>query len=103
MERPRVPSIDSNGSSPNTRDAAVTGAVRNSGEMASRPTRRTGVLVLRVWREGDVGVRARITHTSDVLLDSETSIAVCGVDHICEVVRAWLELFEHRDDSVTTR
>ena len=81
------------------RDAAVTGSVQDSGEMASRPRRRTGVLVLRVWCEDDETLRARITHTVDVVSETRTNVAAVGVNDICEVVRAWLQLFER----VTTR
>ena len=81
----------------------MTGALRNWREMSSRPKKRTGVLVLRAWRESGVAVRARITHTADVLSDTQTSVAASGVDDICEVVRTWLELFERGDDSVTGR
>jgi hypothetical protein len=69
--------------------------------MASRPRRRTGVLVLRVWREDDETLRARITHTADVLSGTRTNVAAVGVDDICGVVRAWLQLFERGDDAVT--
>jgi hypothetical protein len=69
--------------------------------MASRPRRRTGVLVLRVWCEDDETLRARIMHTLDVVSETRTNVAAAGVDDICGVVRSWLELFERGDESVT--
>jgi hypothetical protein len=70
--------------------------------MPNRPSTRTGVLVLSVWREEDATLRARITHTPDVLSETRTSVAAGGgVDDICSIVRAWLDSFARGDDSVT--
>jgi hypothetical protein len=61
------------------------------------------MLVLRVWREEDETLRARITHTLDLLSETQTSSAVVGVDDICQAVRSWLEVVARGDDSVTDR
>ena len=55
------------------------------------------MLVLRVWREEDQELRARITHTSDVLSQTQTMLVASGVDQICEFVRSWLEHLQRSD------
>lgn len=60
------------------------------------PTReRTGVLVVRVWVEGDptTGLRARITRNVDVgKRDDEVTVA-STVEDIEATVRSWLAEF----------
>jgi hypothetical protein len=59
------------------------------------------MLVLRVWREEDQELRARITQTPDLQSRVHTTIAASGVDEISEIVRSWLEQLARRDASVT--
>jgi hypothetical protein len=55
------------------------------------PNEVTGMLVLRVWSEGDDGnLRARITDSSEVFSAEQRTVAG-GVEEICAEVRAWLE------------
>jgi hypothetical protein len=61
------------------------------------PHRRepTGVLVVRVWREGDPPrLRGRLTGTIDVVRGERTSSTAAGRDAISAAVRRWLERFE---------
>lgn len=57
---------------------------------------RTGLLVVRVWIEGDPDegrFRARITHTIDLVADAEVVTAVATADDVCFAVREWLETY----------
>ena len=56
----------------------------------------TGVLVIRVWAEGDVAprLRARITKTFDLTQQDEVSTAASSAEEIEAVVHAWLYEFE---------
>jgi len=63
----------------------------------------TGVLVLRVWRDGDAPgqVRARVTSRLDVADEPESSEAFASAiaDHgeaVCEAVRRFLTAFAER-------
>jgi hypothetical protein len=71
--------------------------------MQGRSIERASMLVLRVWREEDHELRARITQTPDVLAHSQTTLAASGVEQICAVVRSWLEQLQRGDASVTER
>jgi hypothetical protein len=53
-----------------------------------------GMLVLRVWSEGDGRLRARITDSNDVFSGEQRTLAAVGVEEICTVIRTWLEVFE---------
>jgi hypothetical protein len=57
---------------------------------------RTGLLVVRVWIEGDSdddGLRARITQTVDLLSGAELISTAATSDDVCAAVRAWLEAY----------
>jgi hypothetical protein len=58
---------------------------------------RTGVLVIRVWGEGDQppSLRARITKTLDLTRRDEVSTVASSTQEIEGVVHAWLREFEH--------
>ena len=57
---------------------------------------QTGVLVVRIWVEGDhpQRLRGRITRTSDVTARDELSSVVSSVQEIKAVVHTWLSEFE---------
>jgi hypothetical protein len=57
---------------------------------------QTGVLVVRVWVEGDqpLRLRGRITRTSDVTRRDEVSTVASSADEIKTVVHTWLNEFE---------
>jgi hypothetical protein len=63
--------------------------------MASEIRDRTGVLVVRVWIEGDstAGVRARITRTVDIGSREDAVSIASSVEEIRAIVEAWLEEF----------
>jgi hypothetical protein len=55
---------------------------------------RTGLLVVRVWIEGDSDddvLRARITQTVDLLSGAEVITAAATSDDVYAAVRVWLE------------
>lgn len=57
---------------------------------------RTGLLIVRVWIEGDAsdsGLRARITHTLDLATGAEVVTAAATPDQIQATVREWLEAY----------
>ena len=56
---------------------------------------RSGVLVVRIWREDSErdALRARIMQTNDVTLPCTTSVVAGNVDDICAIVREWAEEF----------
>jgi hypothetical protein len=54
---------------------------------------RAGVIVVRVWIEGDASARARITASSDLSSDEQTIAVAAGVEQIVAAVRDWLEQF----------
>lgn len=58
-------------------------------------TERTGVLLIRVWaEEGHPGLRARITHRTDVTKPDETEVTfVTSVADINAAVTEWLREF----------
>ena len=57
---------------------------------------QTGVLVVRVWVEGDPPrrLRGRITRTSDITARDEVSSVVSSAQEIKAVVHTWLSEFE---------
>jgi hypothetical protein len=55
---------------------------------------RTGVLVIRVWVEGDEErFRARITQSLDVTAAEQVVSSAASVEDISAAVRAWLDAF----------
>ncbi len=57
---------------------------------------RTGLLVVRVWIEGDSdddGLRARITQTLDLFAGAEIVTAAATTDDVYAAVRGWLEAY----------
>jgi hypothetical protein len=63
---------------------------------------RVGVLVIRIWVEGEVEPRARITASMDLAQPRQTSVMVASVDEACELVRDWLTRFVASDQGVDT-
>jgi hypothetical protein len=57
--------------------------------------RRTGLLIVRLWAEGDLetDVRARITTTRGTSGSEEAVAVAATADEICTVVRAWVDGF----------
>jgi hypothetical protein len=64
---------------------------------------RVGVLVIRIWVEGEAGPRARITASMDVAQARQTTVMASSVDEACELVRAWLTRFVAGDQGVDVR
>jgi hypothetical protein len=54
---------------------------------------RVGVLVIRIWVEGEAECRARITASMDVAQPRQTTVMAASVDEACEFVRDWLTRF----------
>jgi hypothetical protein len=62
--------------------------------MRSSPSQRTGVLIVRLWIEGEpTGLRARITRLVDISREEQVVSVASSVDEIMTTVRAWLESF----------
>jgi hypothetical protein len=63
--------------------------------MAAPLQHRTGVLVIRVWLESPAscGLRARLTRTSNVMIEERETTVAATVDDVCDQVRTWLESF----------
>jgi hypothetical protein len=63
--------------------------------MASPPLDRAGLLIVRVWIEGDreSGMRARITRTLDLSTRDEVVTTTTSVEEIVATVHAWLDSF----------
>lgn len=73
-------------------------------------TGQTGVLIIRVWTEGEdpSAIRVRVTATHDVLAGTSTEATVGTVDEACSIVEEWLSSFtassgdpQRRDGPVT--
>ena len=61
----------------------------------TQPEARTGVCVIRAWREGEAHtLRARITHTLDISLHDEVTVTVAGTDALRAAFAEWLDEFE---------
>lgn len=61
------------------------------------PSDRTGLLIVRLWIEGDArdGFRARITQTLDSA-GTERAIAIAGTpEDVGTVVQTWIDEFVH--------
>ncbi len=56
---------------------------------------RTGILIVRMWIEGNAheGFRARITRTLDATGDEQGMATAATPDDIYAVVRTWVESF----------
>jgi hypothetical protein len=70
--------------------------------MAGGAHERTGVLVIRVWIEGEAeggGLRARISHVADVLASERVERIVASREEIASVVEQWLDAFVAGDDA----
>lgn len=62
--------------------------------MRSLPPERTGVLIVRLWIEGEpTGLRARITRLVDISREEQIISTASSIDEIMNTVRAWLESF----------
>lgn len=63
--------------------------------MPDEQQRRTGVLVIRAWREAErPELIARITGRTDVLDEAESSVTVAGSAAAARVALEWLEALE---------
>ena len=65
---------------------------------------RTGILIVRLWIEGDAreGFRARITQTLDSADPTQVLATTAGnPEDLCAVVQTWVEAFVGADRSVT--
>jgi hypothetical protein len=62
-----------------------------------RTPERTGILVIRVWTEGDAPgqLRARLTQTGDLGEAATTLATASDVRGVCDAVEAWLHRFRH--------
>jgi len=72
----------------------VTHGADDAGVIAQRPD-RTGILIVRIWLEGDsaTGLRARITRTLDSTNPEQTIATAGDAAGILAVVRSWVDAF----------
>jgi hypothetical protein len=70
-------------------------AGNEDGRMTTQTADRTGVLIVRLWIEGNPhdGFRARITQTLDSTDDEQTMSTAANPDDLCAVVRTWVDAF----------
>jgi hypothetical protein len=64
--------------------------------MRGGPPEQTGVLVIRVWTEGDAeagSLRARITQTVDVSAPESAEKVAASPEEITSIVQEWLHAF----------
>lgn len=63
--------------------------------MKTQSSDRTGILIVRVWIEGDArdGFRARITQTLDSAGPEQTMATAANPEDIYAMVRNWVETF----------
>ena len=63
--------------------------------MASHDSDRTGILIVRLWIEGNLrdGFRARITRTLDSTGPEQEMVTAATPEDIYAVVRTWVETF----------
>ncbi|MGE5225516.1 MAG: hypothetical protein ACM3OO_01425 [Planctomycetaceae bacterium] len=63
--------------------------------MGTQHADRTGILIVRVWIEGDAreGFRARITRTLDSAGHERETLAAATPEDLYGVVRTWVEAF----------
>jgi hypothetical protein len=60
--------------------------------MANEPE-RVGLMIIRIWLEGDSQPRARIIATPDILDGAPTTRMVSSADEVCSAVLEWLRAF----------
>lgn len=60
---------------------------------SEQESEQSGVLVIRVWAQGDTFVRARVTRTLDVSATDEETFNVANADGVFRAVRTWLDDF----------
>lgn len=67
--------------------------------MNSRSSDRTGILIVRLWIEGNVpnGFRARITQTLDSTAAEQAMATAANPEDVYGVVRSWVEAFVDRN------
>lgn len=65
----------------------------------ARSSDRTGILIVRLWIEGDArdGLRARITQTLDSTGHEQAVATAASPQDICDVVRTWVDAFVDAD------
>jgi len=63
---------------------------------------RTGILIVRLWIEGDAhgGFRARITQALDSASREQTMATAADPEDVYAVVRAWVEAFVDQDRAI---
>ena len=63
--------------------------------MGTQDSDRTGILIVRLWIEGNAreGFRARITRTLDSTLNEQQMLTAAAPEDIYTVVRTWVEAF----------
>jgi hypothetical protein len=61
----------------------------------SRSSKRTGVLVVRIWLENDpeAPLRARVSRSLDLDTAPVEELTVASAEEVAELVRDWLEAF----------
>lgn len=63
--------------------------------METQSSDRTGILIVRLWIEGNArdGFRARVTHTLDSTGSERAMATAADPEDVYELVRAWVEAF----------
>ncbi len=63
--------------------------------MKAQDSERTGILIVRLWIEGNApeGFRARITRTLDSASHEQEMVVAAAPEDIYAVVRTWVEAF----------
>jgi hypothetical protein len=67
--------------------------------MSNQCSDRTGILIVRLWIEGNAreGLRARITHSLDSTSRDQAMATAADPEDIYAVVRTWVEAFVDQD------
>ena len=75
-------------------NSAVTASTED-GRMETPYSDRTGILIVRLWIEGNAreGLRARITQTLDSTGGEQATATAADPEHVYAVVRTWVEAF----------
>ena len=70
--------------------------------METQHSDRTGILIVRVWIEGNArdGFRARVIHTLDSTGSERAMATAADPEVVCAVVRTWVEAFVDQDHSM---
>jgi hypothetical protein len=73
--------------------------------METQYSDRTGILIVRLWIEGNAreGFRARITQTLDSTDHDQTTATAADPEHVYALVRTWVEEFVDQTSSVIVR